>query len=409
MTDNIQDAIDAIASGRMVVVLDDASRENEADLVMAAEYADAGTLAFFVAHTSGLICAPMSSSRADTLGLPLMVQANEESMSTAFTVTCDAAQGVTTGISAIDRATTLRTLAAPDTRPDDLARPGHVLPLRAHRDGVLGRPGHTEAGVDLCIAAEVTPVAVVCELVTEDCRDMLRGHDAIAFARAHKIPVIHIADIIRFRSGAISVTGRTDIHTPRGTFTTTAFMDSSGHEHLAVALGDITQPRGVLVRIHSECMTGDLFDSMHCDCGPQLDYALDAITKEGAGVIIYMTGHEGRGIGLGRKLRAYQLQRTAGLDTIDANLALGCAVDSRDYTAAASMLKALGVHSARLLTNNPDKHHALAQNSICVTELVPIQIQPTAYNVSYLTTKRERMNHLLGADEGTHHRSAALP
>ncbi|QTJ70558.1 3,4-dihydroxy-2-butanone-4-phosphate synthase (plasmid) [Rhodococcus sp. ZPP] len=394
--DDVHEAIAAIARGEMVVVLDDASRENEADLVMAAQHADTNSIAFFVDHTSGYICAPMSGERADALDLPLMVYDNQEPMSTAFTITTDAAHGITTGISAADRATTLRTLASNTSRPDDLVRPGHVLPLRAHTAGVLGRPGHTEAGIDLCIAAGLSPVAVICELVTPDCREMLRGADAITFARTHQMPVVSIADIARYRSALVSATGSTDIHTTRGSVTATAFQDSQGHEHLAIVVGDITEADEVLVRIHSECMTGDLFGSLHCDCGPQLEYALEAIEREGAGVVVYLTGHEGRGIGLGRKLRAYQLQRTAGLDTVDANLALGCAVDDRDYSAAASILKQLGAGSIRLLTNNPDKQTSLTRNGIEVTGLVPIQIAPTAHNVSYLATKRDRLHHLIG-------------
>lgn len=399
MPSDVTAAADALAAGGIIVVLDDVSRENEADLVMAAEYASTQSLAFIINHTSGYICAPMTATRAEALGLPLMVSDNEDRHATAFTITTDAAQGITTGISARDRAITLRTLANPATTAADLTRPGHVLPLRAHPEGVLGRRGHTEASVELCQLAGVAPVAVICELVSPNGRHMLSGDDAVGFAREHSLPVVHIADIVNFRRQQVTLTGTSRLETCRGTFTASAFLDSLGHEHLVLTRGCIADNPDVLVRVHSECMTGDVVSSLHCDCGQQLDRSLDLIADHGDGVVIYLTGHEGRGIGLGQKLRAYQLQQTQGLDTVDANLAIGCEVDNREYTAAAAILKYLNTTSIRLLTNNPDKEDALTRLGIRITSVVPLQVPPTPYSSSYLEAKRRRLNHRIDSRE----------
>jgi 3,4-dihydroxy 2-butanone 4-phosphate synthase/GTP cyclohydrolase II len=395
---SVEDALDAISRGEVVVVLDDEGREGEGDLIMAAEFADTERVAFFVRHTSGLICAAVTESRADELDLPLMVEDNTEAQRTAFTVTVDDKQHTTTGISAADRAVTMRTLVDPRTEPTDLARPGHVHVLRARDGGVLERPGHTEAAVDLARLAGLRPAGVLCEIVTEDARGMARRPDLEQFALRHDLVLITIAELIEFRRQSeppLTRTADAVIPTEAGEFRCIAYRsDADGLTHLALVMGDPAGEEPSLVRVHSECLTGDVFSSVRCDCGQQLQTAMRLIAEAGSGVVVYLRGHEGRGIGISRKLDAYGLQDT-GLDTVDANLALGLPVDARDYGIGAQVLADLGVRRVRLLTNNPAKRDGLEQHGIRVVEQVPIQSPANTQNIRYLRTKRERLGHLL--------------
>ncbi|HLG67964.1 MAG TPA: bifunctional 3,4-dihydroxy-2-butanone-4-phosphate synthase/GTP cyclohydrolase II [Acidimicrobiales bacterium] len=399
----ITEAIEAIRRGGMVVVVDDEDRENEGDLVMAAEAATPENIAFFLAHTSGVICVPLLPERADQLDLPLMVTANTEAQRTAFTVSVDARWGTTTGISAADRAATIAALIDPDTRPVDLNRPGHVFPLRYRTGGVLKRAGHTEATVDLARAAGLTPAGVLCEIVSEDKATMARLPELERFAERHGLPLISIAELIRFRRRTEKLVRQvSEARIPIGDQAFTAYVYESvldGEQHLALVLGEVAGKPDVLVRVHSECLTGDVFGSLRCDCGPQLRRALELIEAEGQGVVVYLRGHEGRGIGLGHKIRAYRLQ-DQGRDTVDANLELGLPVDSREYGIGAQILVDLGVSTMRLLTNNPVKYGGLEGFGLDITERVPIELTPNPQNIEYLRTKRERLGHLLdGLDD----------
>ena len=399
----IEEAVAALRNGGMVVVVDDEDRENEGDLIMAAEDVTAESMAFFLEHTSGVFCVPLESSRADELDLPLMVVANTEAQRTAFTVTVDCRHGTTTGISASDRAATVRALIDPATRPTDLNRPGHIFPLRYRAGGVLKRAGHTEATVDLCRLAGKYPSGVLCEIVTADKADMARLPELEAFTQRHGLPLISIADLIRYRRHHEKLVRRVaeaTLPTEHGAFQAFVFESVLDNEqHLALVYGDITDKRDLLVRVHSECLTGDVMGSMRCDCGPQLHTALAKIAAEGAGVVVYLRGHEGRGIGLGHKIRAYALQED-GRDTVDANLEQGLPVDSREYGIGAQILVDLGVTSMRLMTNNPSKYGGLEGFGLNIVERVPIESRPTEFNIDYLRTKRERMGHLLeGLDD----------
>ena len=399
----IEEAVAALRNGGMVVVVDDEDRENEGDLIMAAEDVTAESMAFFLEHTSGVFCVPLESSRADELDLPLMVVANTEAQRTAFTVTVDWRHGTTTGISASDRAATVRALIDPATRPTDLNRPGHIFPLRYRAGGVLKRAGHTEATVDLCRLAGKYPSGVLCEIVTADKADMARLPELEAFTQRHGLPLISIADLIRYRRHHEKLVRRVaeaTLPTEHGAFQAFVFESVLDNEqHLALVYGDITDTRDLLVRVHSECLTGDVMGSMRCDCGPQLHTALAKIAAEGAGVVVYLRGHEGRGIGLGHKIRAYALQED-GRDTVDANLEQGLPVDSREYGIGAQILVDLGVTSMRLMTNNPSKYGGLEGFGLNIVERVPIESRPTEFNIDYLRTKRERMGHLLeGLDD----------
>jgi 3,4-dihydroxy 2-butanone 4-phosphate synthase/GTP cyclohydrolase II len=399
----IEEAVAALHNGGMVVVVDDEDRENEGDLIMAAEDVTAESMAFFLEHTSGVFCVPLESSRADELDLPLMVVANTEAQRTAFTVTVDCRHGTTTGISASDRAATVRALIDPATRPTDLNRPGHIFPLRYRAGGVLKRAGHTEATVDLCRLAGKYPSGVLCEIVTADKADMARLPELEAFTQRHGLPLISIADLIRYRRHHEKLVRRVaeaTLPTEHGAFQAFVFESVLDNEqHLALVYGDITDKRDLLVRVHSECLTGDVMGSMRCDCGPQLHTALAKIAAEGAGVVVYLRGHEGRGIGLGHKIRAYALQED-GRDTVDANLEQGLPVDSREYGIGAQILVDLGVTSMRLMTNNPSKYGGLEGFGLNIVERVPIESRPTEFNIDYLRTKRERMGHLLeGLDD----------
>jgi 3,4-dihydroxy 2-butanone 4-phosphate synthase / GTP cyclohydrolase II len=395
----IDEAIAALRRGGMVVVVDDEDRENEGDLIMAAEDVTAERMAFFLEHTSGVFCVPLESQRADELELPLMVVANTEAQRTAFTVTVDYRHGTTTGISASDRAATIRALIDPATRPNDLNRPGHIFPLRYRSGGVLKRAGHTEATVDLCRLAGKYPSGVLCEIVTADKSDMARLPELEVFAQRHDLPIISIADLIRYRRHHEKLVRRiaeSALPTEHGAFQAIVFESVLDHEqHLALVYGEIADAGDLLVRVHSECLTGDVMGSLRCDCGPQLHTALAKIAAEGAGVVVYLRGHEGRGIGLGHKIRAYALQEN-GRDTVDANLELGLPVDSREYGIGAQILVDLGVTSMRLMTNNPSKYGGLEGFGLNIVERVPIESHPTEFNIDYLRTKRERLGHLLG-------------
>jgi 3,4-dihydroxy 2-butanone 4-phosphate synthase / GTP cyclohydrolase II len=408
----VPEAAAALAAGELVVVVDDADRENEGDLIMAAEAATAAKIAFFVRHTSGVIVMPMLGDRLDELGLPLMVPAdgNTERHRTAFTVSVDAAKGTTTGISAADRATTIRALIDPATRPADLARPGHIFPLRYREGGVLKRAGHTEAGVDLCRLAGCYPAAVLCEIVNED-GSMARLPDLGRFAERHGLKLCTIADLIRYRRQREKLVRRVAearIPTRWGEFTAYAYQSLlDGEQHLALVKGAVQGEDDVLVRVHSECLTGDALGSLRCDCGPQLEDALRRVADAGLGVVVYLRGHEGRGIGLAHKLRAYSLQEQ-GRDTVDANLELGLPVDSREYGIGSQILVDLGVTTMRLLTNNPVKYGGLEGFGLRIVERVPLETHPTPENLRYLRTKRERMGHLLDLpDDDTTSREGA--
>ena len=400
----IEEAIAAIGRGEIVIVVDDEDRENEGDLIMAAEFATPENIAFFLSHTSGLICVPMTGERLDQLDLPLMVSTNTESQRTAFTVTVDYRHGTTTGISAADRAATIRALIDPATRPTDLARPGHILPLRYRTGGVLKRAGHTEAAVDLARFAGLYPAGVLCEVVNEDKTEMARLPELAALAKKHDLPLISIADLIRYRRQKDKLVRRiaeaTRVPTAYGEFSCYAYESVlDGEQHLALVKGAVQGEDNVLVRVHSECLTGDVFGSLRCDCGPQLDAALRMIGREGLGVVVYLRGHEGRGIGIGHKLRAYNLQ-DQGRDTVDANLELGLPVDSREYGIGAQILVDLGITTMRVLTNNPAKYGGLEGFGLDIVERVPLESAPNPENIAYLRTKRERLGHLLeGLDD----------
>jgi 3,4-dihydroxy 2-butanone 4-phosphate synthase / GTP cyclohydrolase II len=395
----IFDAVTALTNGGMVLVVDDEDRENEGDLIMAAEYASTDAVAFFLEHTSGFLCVAIDEARADALGLGLMVPDNTEVHRTAFLVSVDYRHGTTSGISAGDRAATIRALADPALDPADLARPGHVMPLLAKPAGVLERPGHTEAGVDLCRMAGLSGAALLCEIVTRDRRDMMRRDGLAQLAAEYGMPMISIADLCAWReqaARAVARAGQSSLPTEIGEFQAIAYSSPSDDvEHLALVMGDVSAVDAPLVRVHSECLTGDLAGSLRCDCGTQFRSALSAIAEAGTGVLIYLRGHEGRGIGLGHKLRAYELQQYEGLDTVDANVSLGLPVDCRDYRAAGEILDDLGVTSVRLMTNSPDKVRALTDQGIAVTERVAHESLPNPHNWSYLTAKRDRMGHTL--------------
>jgi 3,4-dihydroxy 2-butanone 4-phosphate synthase/GTP cyclohydrolase II len=399
----IEDAVEAIGRGEIVIVVDDEDRENEGDLIMAAEFATPDAIAFFLHHTSGVICAPVTRERARELDLPLMVSDNTESMRTAFTVSVDYANGTTTGISDHDRAATIKALVDPATRPGDLLRPGHIFPLEAREGGTLKRAGHTEAALDLTRMAGLYPAGVLCELVNEAKDDMARLPELAAFAEEHGLLLISIADLIRYRRQTEKLVRRiTEARVPTewGEFTCYAYESTlDGTEHLAFVRGAVQGQPNVLVRVHSECLTGDVFGSLRCDCGPQLSAAMQMVAEEGMGAVVYLRGHEGRGIGIGHKLRAYQLQ-DQGHDTVDANIKLGLPVDSREYGIGAQILVDLGITTMRLMTNNPSKRGGLEGFGLEITERVPLLTDPNPENVAYLRTKRERMGHLLeGLDD----------
>ncbi|HYD11144.1 MAG TPA: bifunctional 3,4-dihydroxy-2-butanone-4-phosphate synthase/GTP cyclohydrolase II [Acidimicrobiales bacterium] len=399
---SIEDAVAAIARGEIVVVVDDEDRENEGDLIMAAEFATPEKIAFFVKHTSGVICMPLTGDRCDELDLPLMVTNNTESHRTAFTVSVDYRHDTSTGISASDRARTIQALIDPRTKPADLARPGHIFPLRYREGGVLKRAGHTEAAVDLARMAGLSPAGVLCEIVNED-GTMARIPELEVFCEEHDLLMISIADMVRYRRQEEKLVKRVSearIPTDWGDFTCYAYESLlDGETHLAFVKGAVQGQDDVLVRVHSECLTGDVFGSLRCDCGVQLQSAMQKIDDEGMGVIVYLRGHEGRGIGIGHKLKAYGLQ-DQGRDTVDANLELGFHADSREYGIGAQILVDLGITTMRLLSNNPAKGDGIAGYGLEIVSRVPLETKPNPENINYLRTKRERMGHLLeGLDD----------
>jgi 3,4-dihydroxy 2-butanone 4-phosphate synthase/GTP cyclohydrolase II len=392
----IEEAIEAVGRGDMVLVVDDEDRENEGDLIVAAEKVTSDHIAFMVRHTSGLICLPMTGERLDALDLPLMVRENTDSHKTAFTVSIDLAEGTTTGISAADRARTIRSAVDPAATADQFHRPGHVFPLRYQPGGVLVRPGHTEAAVDLARLAGLTPAGVLCEVVNDD-GTMSRGDALVAFAEEHGIPIITIEDLVayRWRNEAL-VTRVSEAALPTEVADFRAFgyrANDTASEHIALVLGDVAGHEGVLTRLHSVCLTGDVFGSLRCDCGAQLRESMALIAEQGEGVIVYNPTHEGRGTGLTDKLVAYRLQEQ-GLDTAEANEQIGHAVDSRHYGVDAQILHDLKVSSVRLITNNPDKIHQLEGFGVEVTERVPLWVGQNSHNRFYLQTKAGKLGHL---------------
>jgi 3,4-dihydroxy 2-butanone 4-phosphate synthase / GTP cyclohydrolase II len=398
----IEDVIAAIARGEIVVMVDDEDRENEGDFIMAAEFASAEKLAFIVRYSTGVVCAPLTDERCDELRLPLMVEQNNESQRTAFTDTVDLIEGTTTGISAADRAATLRGLSDPTLSFKSFARPGHIFPLRARNGGVLKRAGHTEAGVDLTRLAGCQPAAVICEIQNDD-GTMMRLPDLRTFCAEHNLVLSSIAQLIEYRrhnERLVERMGEAVVPTEFGTFTCVAYKSTIDNiEHLAFVKGTITGEEPILVRVHSECLTGDVFGSRRCDCGPQLATAMQIVDEAGAGVIVYLRGHEGRGIGIGHKIRAYSLQ-DEGFDTVDANTELGLPVDSREYGIGAQILADLGVHELKLMTNNPAKYGGLGGYGLTVVERVSLNTIPTPENEAYLRTKRERMGHHIDMHDG---------
>lgn len=394
----VQQAVAALADGRMIVVVDGADREDEGDLVVAAATLTPQQMTFIVRHTTGIVCVPMTGERTDALRLPQMVVDNTDRNGTAFTVSVDVA-GTGTGVSASDRTATVRALADPSTRAEDLRRPGHIFPLRARDGGVLVRAGHTEAAVDLVGMAGFGDAAVISELVADD-GSMLRGPGLTQFAAEHGLPLLHIADLLRYRRATehlVEPVASTAMPTKFGDFRAVAYRSLlDGTEHLALVMGDVSAAgrgrAGALVRVHSECLTGDIIGSLRCDCGAQLEQALKAIAEEGCGAVVYLRGHEGRGIGLAHKIRAYALQEQ-GLDTVDANVVQGLPVDSRSYGIGAQILADLGIRRLRLMTNNPAKYGGLEGYALEIVGRVTMPVAETPHNVRYLQTKRVRMGH----------------
>jgi 3,4-dihydroxy 2-butanone 4-phosphate synthase/GTP cyclohydrolase II len=392
--DSIERAVEDFRQGKAIVVVDDEDRENEGDIIFAASKATPELMAFLVRYSSGLVCAPITGEILDRLAIPLMTPHNREKMRTAYTVSIDARDGITTGISAADRARTCRVLADSATEPFELNQPGHIIPLRAKPGGVLERAGHTEAAVDFARLAGLTPAGVIGEVLNDD-GTLMRAPELRAFADEHGIALVSIEDLQVYRrlhESQVDRLATTRLPTEFGDFTALGYRDRiEGSEHVALIHGD-PGTEDVLVRIHSECLTGDVFGSRRCDCGPQLELSMTEITAAGAGIVVYLRGHEGRGIGLLHKLQAYALQDT-GSDTVDANLQLGFGEDERDYAAGAQILRDLGVTSARLLSNNPDKTTALEAYGVKVSERLPLLIAPTEDSLRYLQTKAERMGH----------------
>ncbi|MGY1690288.1 bifunctional 3,4-dihydroxy-2-butanone-4-phosphate synthase/GTP cyclohydrolase II [Geodermatophilus sp. SYSU D00697] len=394
----VQHAVAALAAGGMVVVVDDADREDEGDLIVGAELVTDAQIAFMVRHGTGIVCVPMSVERAEELRLPLMVTDNTDAHGTAFTVSVDH-RSTGTGVSAADRAATIRALADPATAPGDLRRPGHVFPLRARSGGVLVRAGHTEAAVDLTTMAGLSGVGVITEITADD-GTMPSGVSVATFAAEHGLPILAIADLVRYRRATERLVEQVAVSampTAFGAFRAVAYRSTlDGSEHLALVMGDVAEAgrseAGALVRVHSECLTGDILGSLRCDCGGQLEQALRAIAAEGCGALVYLRGHEGRGIGLGHKIRAYALQ-DQGLDTVDANTAQGLPADSRSYGVGSQILGDLGINRLRLITNNPAKFGGLEGYGLSIVGRVALPVVETPHNVRYLRTKRDRMGH----------------
>lgn len=396
MSDQLEHALDAYRQGKFVIVSDDLDRENEGDLIIAAEKVTPEAIAFMVRHTTGIVCISLTEDRLNQLRLPQMVPENTELHQTAFTVSVDYCHGTTTGVSADDRSKTILALVDPNAKAQDFRRPGHVFPLKYREGGVLKRAGHTEAAVDLAKICGLQPAGVISEIVNDD-GSMARGGQLEQFAKQHGIPLISVADIVRYRrkkEKLVKCVSHARIPTRFGDFTAYVYESLlDGIQHLALVKGEVNQAQDVLVRVHSECLTGDVFGSHRCDCGNQLDLALEQISKQG-GVLIYLRGHEGRGIGLGHKLRAYSLQ-DEGRDTVEANIELGFPVDSREYGIGAQMLSDLGLTTIRLMTNNPSKYGGLEGYDLRIVERVPLLAHTNDENRRYLATKKEKLGHIL--------------
>ncbi len=396
-TASVETALEAVRAGRMIIIVDDEDRENEGDLMVAAEKITPEIVNFMARHGRGLICLPLTRERLEELQLPLMVSENTARFQTAFTVSIDAKEGVSTGISARDRARTVLAAIDPATKPDDLARPGHIFPLQAAEGGVLARAGQTEASVDLSRMAGLTPAGVICEVMNED-GSMARRPELEEVSRRFGIPILTIADLIRYRMNHETLVRKleeTDLPTSHGHFRLHVYEDViRGEHHVALVKGDVAGGEPVLVRAHSQCLTGDTFGSARCDCGEQLRLSMEMIEKEGRGVVLYIMNHEGRGIGLANKIRAYAMQ-DKGADTVEANRKLGFKPDQRDYGIGAQILVALGIRRLRLITNNPRKFIGLAGYGLEIAERMPLEVPPNPCNLRYLKTKKEKMGHIL--------------
>ena len=397
MTITVPEAIETLKQGKMIIIVDDEQRENEGDLMIAAEKVTPESVNFMAREARGLICVSMTEKRSEELDLPLMVHDNTSHFQTPFTVSVDAKLNTTTGISAYDRAVTIQCLIDAQTKPQDLSRPGHIFPLRAKDGGVLVRAGQTEASVDLAKFAHLYPAGVICEIMKEN-GTMARMPDLIQFSKKFSIPIITIEEIIKYRvhtDSLVEMVAEANLPTYWGNFTIQAFVDHIQQEtHIALSQGDLTGDEAILVRVHSQCLTGDTFASLRCDCGKQLQSAMEMISRAKKGVLLYLLNQEGRGIGLINKIKAYKLQE-AGLDTIQANVRLGFKADQRDYGIGAQILRHLGLKKLKLITNNPAKYIALAGYGLEISERIPLEIMPNKENLAYMKTKKEKMGHLL--------------